>query len=38
MSGLLEEIILDFITIIKLKNQNSFDEESFGNKEDDLFI
>ena len=29
---------LDFITIIKLKNQNSFDEESFGKKEDDLFI
>ena len=29
---------LDFVSIIKLKNQNSFDEESFGNKEDDLFI
>ena len=29
---------LDFISIIKLKNQNSFDEESFGNKKDDLFI
>ena len=29
---------LDLITIIKLKNQNYFDEESFGKKEDDLFI
>ena len=37
----LKEIIdeeLDFITIIKLKNQNSFDEESFGKNKDDLFI
>jgi len=29
---------LDLITIIKLKNQNSFAEENFGKKEDDLFI
>jgi len=29
---------LDFVSIIKLKNQNSFDEESLGSKEDDLFI
>ena len=29
---------LDFISIIKLKNQNSFDEESFGKNKDDLFI
>ena len=37
----LKEVIdenLDFISIIKLKNQNSFDEESFGNNRDDLFI
>ena len=37
----LKEVIdeeLDFISIIKLKNQNSFDEESFGQNKDDLFI
>ena len=37
----LKEVIdenLDFISIIKLKNQNSFDEESFGKNIDDLFI
>ena len=37
----LKEVIdeeLDFISIIKLKNKNSFDEESFGQNKDDLFI
>ena len=37
----LKEIIdeeLDFISIIKLKNQNSFEEDSFGKIKDDLFI
>ena len=37
----LKEVIdeeLDFISIIKLKNQNFFDEESFGQNKDDLFI
>ena len=29
---------LDFISIIKLKNKNSFDEESFGQNREDLFI
>ncbi len=37
----LKEVIdekLDFVSIIKLKNQNSFEEESFGQNKDDLFI
>ncbi|GAB6044909.1 CRISPR-associated endonuclease Cas2 [Caminibacter profundus] len=29
---------LDFITIIKLKNRESFLEETIGKKEDELFI
>ena len=37
----LKEVIdeeLDFISIIKLKNQNSFDEEAFGQNRNDLFV
>ena len=28
----------DFISIIKLKNQKSFDEEAFGQNRNDLFV